>query len=81
MVIFWVLFENVMSLHRAKATFIGLLEARTVNEWVVTEKLGDTMKTKMPSKALKKLRMGIGERYTMIISLIHVHFLIPLSKL
>ncbi|VAI90524.1 probable glucomannan 4-beta-mannosyltransferase 9 [Triticum dicoccoides] len=62
LVIFWALFENVMSLHRAKATFIGLLEARTVNEWVVTEKLGDTMKTKMPSKALKKLRMRIGER-------------------
>lgn len=62
LVIFWVLFENVMSLHRAKATFIGLLEAGTVNEWVVTEKLGDTLKTKMPSKALKKLRMRIGER-------------------
>ncbi|KAF7097151.1 hypothetical protein CFC21_099006, partial [Triticum aestivum] len=62
LVVFWVLFENVMSLHRAKATFIGLLEAGTVNEWVVTEKLGDTLKAKMPSKALKKLRMRIGER-------------------
>ncbi|XP_044959938.1 probable glucomannan 4-beta-mannosyltransferase 9 isoform X2 [Hordeum vulgare subsp. vulgare] len=62
LVIFWVLFENVMSLHRAKATFIGLLEAGTANEWVVTEKLGDTLKTKMPSKALKKLRVRIGER-------------------
>ncbi|XBI11770.1 hypothetical protein VPH35_138762 [Triticum aestivum] len=81
LVVFWVLFENVMSLHRAKATFIGLLEVGTVNEWVVTEKLGDTLKAKMPSKALRKLRMRIGERYTMIISLIHVHFLILLSKL
>lgn len=39
---YWILFENVMSLHRTKATFIGLLEAGRVNEWVVTEKLGDS---------------------------------------
>jgi beta-mannan synthase len=31
-----------MSLHRTKATFIGLLEAGRANEWVVTEKLGDS---------------------------------------
>lgn len=35
-----------MSLHRTKATFIGLLEAGRANEWVVTEKLGDTLKNK-----------------------------------
>ncbi|KAE8037501.1 hypothetical protein FH972_010087 [Carpinus fangiana] len=39
---YWILFENVMSLHRTKATFIGLLEAGRANEWVVTEKLGDS---------------------------------------
>ncbi|CAI8614635.1 unnamed protein product [Vicia faba] len=33
-----------MSLHRTKASIIGLLEANRVNEWVVTEKLGNTMK-------------------------------------
>ncbi|KAI3910176.1 hypothetical protein MKW92_017038 [Papaver armeniacum] len=44
LVIFWVLFENVMSLHRSKGTLIGILEAGgRVNEWVVTEKLGDTL--------------------------------------
>ncbi|XP_027345262.1 glucomannan 4-beta-mannosyltransferase 2-like isoform X1 [Abrus precatorius] len=40
---YWILFENVMSLHRTKATFIGLLEAGRANEWVVTEKLGDSV--------------------------------------
>uniref|UniRef100_A0ACD5UH20 Uncharacterized protein n=1 Tax=Avena sativa TaxID=4498 RepID=A0ACD5UH20_AVESA len=61
LVIFWVLFENVMSIHRTKATFIGLLEAGRVNEWVVTEKLGDILKMKLQSKASKKLRTKIRE--------------------
>ncbi|KAJ4971321.1 hypothetical protein NE237_004420 [Protea cynaroides] len=57
---FWVLFENVMSLHRTKATFIGLLEAgKRVNEWVVTEKLGT--KAAAP-KASKKSLFKFGER-------------------
>ncbi|XP_023748391.1 glucomannan 4-beta-mannosyltransferase 2 [Lactuca sativa] len=43
---YWILFENVMSLHRTKATFIGLLDAKRSNEWVVTEKLGDSVKNK-----------------------------------
>ncbi len=47
---FWVLFDNVMSLHRTKATFIGLFDLGRVNEWIVTEKLGNIMKYKMSSK-------------------------------
>ncbi|EPS73687.1 mannan synthase [Genlisea aurea] len=35
LLVFWVLFENVMSLHRSKATIIGLLEANRANEWVL----------------------------------------------
>ncbi|XP_062179144.1 probable glucomannan 4-beta-mannosyltransferase 9 [Phragmites australis] len=62
LIVFWILFENVMSLHRTKATFIGLLEAGRVNEWVVTEKLGDALKMKMAGKASKKPRMKIGDR-------------------
>ncbi|XVE68655.1 hypothetical protein DITRI_Ditri09bG0086200 [Diplodiscus trichospermus] len=62
LVVFWILFENVMSLHRTKATFIGLLEAGRVNEWVVTEKLGDALKTKLGGKATRKPRIRIGER-------------------
>ncbi|KAJ3700131.1 hypothetical protein LUZ61_003836 [Rhynchospora tenuis] len=62
LLVFWILFENVMSLHRTKATFIGLLEAGRVNEWVVTEKLGDALKTKVSVKAAKKPRLRVGER-------------------
>lgn len=63
LLVFWILFENVMSLHRTKATFIGLLEAGRVNEWVVTEKLGAAMKTKTSTtKAARKPRTRIGER-------------------
>ncbi|CAL5387585.1 glucomannan 4-beta-mannosyltransferase 9-like isoform X1 [Camellia sinensis] len=62
LLVFWILFENVMSLHRTKATFIGLLEAGRVNEWVVTEKLGDALKTKAATKAPKRPRFRIGER-------------------
>ncbi|KAL6593067.1 hypothetical protein ACP70R_049153 [Stipagrostis hirtigluma subsp. patula] len=40
LLIFWILFENVMSMHRSKAAIIGLLEASRANEWVVTDKLG-----------------------------------------
>ncbi|KAE8701520.1 putative mannan synthase 9 [Hibiscus syriacus] len=62
LVLFWILFENVMSLHRTKATFIGLLEAGRVNEWVVTEKLGDALKPKSDGKPPRKPRIRIGER-------------------
>ncbi|PIA54791.1 hypothetical protein AQUCO_00900991v1 [Aquilegia coerulea] len=62
LLVFWILFENVMSLHRTKATFIGLLEAGRVNEWVVTEKLGDVLKVKPSAKAPKKPHLKIGER-------------------
>lgn len=42
-----------MSLHRTKATFIGLLEAGRANEWVVTEKLGDSALKNKPGDASK----------------------------
>ncbi|KAE8729311.1 Glucomannan 4-beta-mannosyltransferase 2 [Hibiscus syriacus] len=57
---YWILFENVMSLHRTKATFIGLFEAgRSVNEWIVTEKLGDALKAKATTKAPRKPRFRL----------------------
>lgn len=66
---YWILFENVMSMHRTKATFIGLLEAGRANEWVVTEKLGDVLKNKAAeakiktnTKAPKKPKIKFGER-------------------
>ncbi|KAL0905448.1 hypothetical protein M5K25_023869 [Dendrobium thyrsiflorum] len=62
LIVFWILFENVMSLHRTKATFVGLLETSKVNEWIVTEKLGDALKTKAITKASKKPKIRIGDR-------------------
>ncbi|KAM5559610.1 glucomannan 4-beta-mannosyltransferase 9-like [Rosa sericea] len=62
LLVFWILFENVMSLHRTKATIIGLLEGSSVNEWIVTEKLGDILKNKVGAKAPRKFRFRIGER-------------------
>nr|VDC97621.1 unnamed protein product [Brassica rapa] len=62
LVIFWVLFENVMSMHRTKGTFIGILEGGRVNEWVVTEKLGDALKTKLLPQIVKP-RNGCFQRY------------------
>ncbi|XP_078444319.1 putative glucomannan 4-beta-mannosyltransferase 11 [Wolffia australiana] len=52
--VFWVLFENAMSMHRLKAAVIGLLEAGRANEWVVTEKLGDALKAKPTVQVLDK---------------------------
>ncbi|KAL1544084.1 Glucomannan 4-beta-mannosyltransferase 2 [Salvia divinorum] len=60
---YWVLFENVMSFHRTKATVIGLLEAKRANEWVVTEKLGDKLNNK-GGKSKRSLSLGklVGDR-------------------
>ncbi|XP_057438291.1 glucomannan 4-beta-mannosyltransferase 1 isoform X2 [Lotus japonicus] len=54
LLVLWILFENVMSLHRTKAAIIGLLEANRVNEWVVTEKLGNVMKERNNARASTK---------------------------
>ncbi|KAG6475213.1 hypothetical protein ZIOFF_064431 [Zingiber officinale] len=62
LIVVWVFFENVMSLHRCKAVYIGLLEAGRVNEWVVTEKLGNTLKTKQISVVEKKFARKLWER-------------------
>ncbi|CAM0913593.1 unnamed protein product [Alopecurus aequalis] len=62
---FWILFENVMSFHRTKATFIGLLEFGSVNEWVVTEKLGNSSNTKPVPQILERARCRFWDRWTM----------------
>ncbi|PKU66991.1 probable glucomannan 4-beta-mannosyltransferase 11 [Dendrobium catenatum] len=54
LVIPWVLFENVMSLHRIKAATTGFLDVGRVNEWIVTTKLGDGSKTKPSMEVIVK---------------------------
>jgi len=61
LVVFWILFENTISLNRAKATIIGLLETSRVNEWIVTEKLGNAL-NEQDNKGLEKLQFKIGNR-------------------
>ncbi|CAI9780180.1 unnamed protein product [Fraxinus pennsylvanica] len=62
LLVFWILFENVMSLHRSKAAIIGLVEANRVNEWIVTEKLGNMMKQKFSANTARRPRSRIRER-------------------
>jgi beta-mannan synthase len=64
LIVFWILFENVMSLHRTKATFVGLFDLGRVNEWIVTEKLGSALKGRLAKFGAKKggIRMKFGER-------------------
>ncbi|CAD5189294.1 unnamed protein product [Musa acuminata subsp. malaccensis] len=76
LVIFWVLFENVMSLHRCKAVLIGLLETGRVNEWIVTEKLGDTLKTKSNTSATKRFRFKIKERFNLLEIMVGIYLLV-----
>ncbi|XAR69698.1 Glucomannan 4-beta-mannosyltransferase [Bertholletia excelsa] len=68
LLIFWVLFENVMSLHRTIATFNGLLEAGRSNEWIVTKKLGEALKAKDAVEATKTQRnhFKFGERFHLL---------------
>ncbi|KAL6643334.1 hypothetical protein ACP70R_018999 [Stipagrostis hirtigluma subsp. patula] len=54
LIILWVLFENVMALHRFKAMLIGFFEAGRVNEWIITQKLGNVQKRKPTLCAAKK---------------------------
>lgn len=82
---YWILFENVMSFHRTKATFIGLLEAKRVNEWVVTEKLGDALKNKSNNKSASIFKKSIfkflGDRYLSIYVYIDHTFVVSLLLL
>ncbi|CAA0829721.1 Glucomannan 4-beta-mannosyltransferase 9 [Striga hermonthica] len=75
LLVFWILFENVMSLHRSKAAIIGLLEASRVNEWVVTEKLGNTMKQRTNLRASKRPRSRIRERIHILEILVGMYLL------
>jgi beta-mannan synthase len=68
LLVFWILFENIMSMHRSKATIIGLLEASSANEWVVTEKLGSssssTTATNAATTKKKKKQQNQGSFHT-----------------
>ena len=60
-----------MSLHRTKATLIGLFEAGRANEWVVTAKLGSGQGAKGNTKGLKKFPriFKLPDRYVYLLNL------------
>uniref|UniRef100_A0A804LZT9 Mannan synthase 7 n=1 Tax=Zea mays TaxID=4577 RepID=A0A804LZT9_MAIZE len=53
---FWILFENVMSMHRMRAAVTGLLETARANDWVVTEKVGDLVKDDLDVPLLEPVK-------------------------
>ncbi|XP_062193194.1 LOW QUALITY PROTEIN: glucomannan 4-beta-mannosyltransferase 1-like [Phragmites australis] len=72
LLIFWILFENVMSMHRSKAAVIGLLEASRANEWVVTDKLGNGKATAPPPTRKKKKQQPPPARKRLCSREVHV---------
>ncbi|CAH2059225.1 unnamed protein product [Thlaspi arvense] len=72
---FWVLFENAMSLLRAKALVMGLFETGRVQEWVVTEKLGDALKTKLLAQVPKENHVRFRERVHLLELLVGTYLL------
>ncbi|XP_078180023.1 glucomannan 4-beta-mannosyltransferase 1-like [Carex rostrata] len=76
LIVFWVLFENVMSLHRCKAVFIGLFEAGRVNEWIVTEKLGDMLKGSPSISFAKKLNFNVWKKFNVLELVVGLYLLV-----
>ncbi|KAG2642065.1 hypothetical protein PVAP13_2KG268700 [Panicum virgatum] len=70
LLVFWILFENVMSLHRSKAVVIGLLEASRGNEWVVTDKLGSGMAAPAVLRNKKKQQQQVRRREVHVLELV-----------
>ncbi|KAG1342517.1 putative glucomannan 4-beta-mannosyltransferase 9 [Cocos nucifera] len=62
LLLFWVFFENVMSMHRTKAVLTGLLGVGEVNEWVVPEKLGNAVKANKGEESSKNSGSTISKR-------------------
>ncbi|KAF2602967.1 hypothetical protein F2Q70_00028416 [Brassica cretica] len=62
LLVFWVLFENAMSMLRTKALVMGLFETGRVQEWVMTEKLGDALKTKLIGQVANEHHVRFRDR-------------------
>ncbi len=45
-----------MAMHRTRAALTGLFETMNVNQWVVTEKVGDHVKDKLEVPLLEPLK-------------------------
>nr|TKW32043.1 hypothetical protein SEVIR_2G144500v2 [Setaria viridis] len=70
LLVFWILFENVMSMHRSKAAVIGLLEASRANEWVVTDKLGSSKAAAAPPAIARRKKQPVRRREVHVLELV-----------
>lgn len=59
LILHWILFESAMSFRRTKAIFVGLFRAKSVNEWVVTEKRGDSLNNKTNVESTAPTHHGV----------------------
>ncbi|KAF3455112.1 hypothetical protein FNV43_RR05560 [Rhamnella rubrinervis] len=55
LIVFWIPFQHVMSLLHIKGALIGLLGTGRANEWVVTEKFGNSLKEKAAAEAAENI--------------------------
>ncbi|XP_072980780.1 probable glucomannan 4-beta-mannosyltransferase 4 [Typha angustifolia] len=76
---FWILFENVMSMHRMTAAMVGLLETANVNEWVVTEKVGDNLREKLVITLTETAQPNCTDRVTVLELVLAIFLLICAS--
>uniref|UniRef100_A0A0D3C4D5 Glycosyltransferase 2-like domain-containing protein n=1 Tax=Brassica oleracea var. oleracea TaxID=109376 RepID=A0A0D3C4D5_BRAOL len=75
LLVLWVLFENAMSMLRTKALVMGLFETGRVQEWVVTEKLGDGLKTKLIGQVPNEHQVRFRDRVHLLELLLGVYLL------
>ncbi|KAF3553612.1 hypothetical protein F2Q69_00017381 [Brassica cretica] len=75
LLVFWVLFENAMSMLRTKALVMGLFETGRVQEWVMTEKLGDALKTKLIGQVANEHHVRFRDRVHLLELLLGVYLL------
>ncbi|KAH0886861.1 hypothetical protein HID58_062957 [Brassica napus] len=75
LLVLWVLFENAMSMLRTKALVMGFFETGRVQEWVVTEKLGDGLKTKLIGQVSNEHQVRFRDRVHFLELLLGVYLL------
>ncbi|WOL20270.1 putative mannan synthase 9 isoform X1 [Canna indica] len=63
LLLFWIFYENVMSMHRMRAVMTGLFETGKVNEWVVTKKLGNKSQEDKTEQPCKQSTLNISGRF------------------
>ncbi|TVU28503.1 hypothetical protein EJB05_20022, partial [Eragrostis curvula] len=72
LIILWILFETVITLHRFKAMLIGFSEGGRANEWIVTQKLGNPAELQHGSRRALRSRASCTGYPTQVTLLIYI---------